>query len=326
MALSFRPIEIDILLKIEEEKASGRGEDAAVSWISWNPDNLPSCIIACLDGLGGSGAQKYPEANNWTGARLGSFSCGRALVDWFRKNRVEELGLQGYSAERIRDSVAQVLRECVEQLARQSSSGQNSPIVSRMVKSFPTTLAAVLLSLDDDAFRAIFLWAGDSRCYLLTKSGLRQMTKDDLKRDIDPFENLTKDGVMSNVVCVEGFHINYYERRLNEPFIAITATDGCFGYLNSPMAFEGIFLDTLMASSSPAEWERRLRADISAVAGDDFTLQAAAVGFEDFEMLKNYFFPTQKRFQQTYGLRLHSAKEAALRAIWNDYKRQYLGE
>ena len=318
---------IDILLKIEEEKQPCKGEDAAVSWVSWQSTNSQSALIASLDGLGGSGAQKYPNAKNWTGARLSSFTCGRALVDWFHDNQIGKLGLQGYAPEKIRDSLEQVLHECIEQIAKLSSSTQSSRIVSSMVRSFPTTIAAVLLSTEVEATRVLFLWAGDSRCYLLTKTGLRQMTKDDLKRDIDPFDNLIKDGVMSNVVCAEGFHIHFIEKRIAEPFIIITATDGCFGYLNSPMAFEALLLKTLEDSNSPSMWERKLREAIGAVTGDDYTLQAAEVGFCDFEMVKQYYLNAWERFQYLYGQRLQSAKdEEALRVIWNDYKPGYIGE
>ena len=324
MGQSVQQLNLDILLKIEEEKQVNQGEDAAVSWIA--NDHL-SGIIACLDGLGGSGAKRYSNADNWTGARLGSFSCGRALVEWFLKNHIAELRLQGYSAEKIRDSVAQVLHERIEQLATSQSSAQSSLIVSSMIRSFPTTLAAVLLSAERDAMRALFLWAGDSRCYLLTKNGLRQMTRDDLKHNIDPFDNLIKDGVMSNVVCAEGFHVNCVERRIVEPFIVITATDGCFGYVRSPMTFEEMLLETLMESNSPIEWENKLRTGIGSVTGDDYTLQAAAAGFGDFESLKQYYLPAWKKFQQRYEQRLRSARgEEELRAIWNDYKLEYMGD
>jgi serine/threonine protein phosphatase PrpC len=318
---------IDVLLKIEEEKQPGEGEDAAVSWVSRQSAGSQSALIASLDGLGGSGAKRYPNAKNWTGARLSSFSCGRALVNWFHDNQIGELGLQGYALEKIRDSLEQVLHECVEQLAKQPSPIQGSRIVSSMVRSFPTTIAAVLLSTEQGAARVLFLWAGDSRCYLLTKNGLRQMTRDDLKKNIDPFDNLIKDGVMSNVVCEEGFHIHCIEKKIAEPFMVITATDGCFGYLTSPMAFEGLLLETLEESNTPLEWEGKLREAIGAVTGDDYTLQASAVGFCDFAMLKQYYMNAWANFQHLYGSRLRSAgDEEALRSIWNEYKLEYMGE
>ena len=117
------------------------------------------------------------------------------------------------------------------------------------------------------------------------------------------------------------------EKKIAEPFMVITATDGCFGYLTSPMAFEGLLLETLEESNTPLEWEGKLREAIGAVTGDDYTLQASAVGFCDFAMLKQYYMNAWANFQHLYGSRLRSAgDEEALRSIWNEYKLEYMGE
>jgi hypothetical protein len=74
---------------------------------------------------------------------------------------------------------------------------------------------------------------------------------------------------------------------MTRPFLVIGATDGCFGYLSTPMEFEGLLLQTLMASDSVAQWESRLASSIGQVAGDDYTLCMAAYGDMDLQAMKN---------------------------------------
>lgn len=55
------------------------------------------------------------------------------------------------------------------------------------------------------------IWAGDSRAYVLKPDkGLIQLSKDDLKLDNDPFENLKNDSPLSNMICLENdFKLNH---------------------------------------------------------------------------------------------------------------------
>lgn len=311
---------IQPILSVQKEKAAGKGEDAAVCCIGGKRG-----IIASLDGCGGAGARKYQKADGWTGARIASFTCARVLAEWYQQNRIDQLGLQGYPCEKIRDSLAEAFRQKLAERTAQTSDEAGGMISGGIVRSFPTTLAAILLSEGEAAIRSLFLWAGDSRCYLLTEKGLRQTTKDDLKRNVDPFDNLTKDAPMSNMIFAGDFRINCVEEWVKKPFVAITATDGCFGYFSTPMAFESMLLETLQKADSPAAWEKAIDEEIGAVAGDDYTLQAVAVGFEDFAGLKRFYVPALNRYRQLFGKRLEAAAgQDDLRDIWNDYQREYL--
>ena len=313
---------------IEQEKEPDLGEDATISLAI--PGSKAS-LFACLDGCGGSGARQYPAANNRTGAWLASRVCGHALNDWFKANSMKELGMQGYAAGVIASSMKQALDESLFN-AKQALGKTESVIISRLIKEFPTTLAAVLLEqTDPNKVRCLYLWAGDSRGFLFTTNGLRQMTVDDVIGNLDPHENLRKDGILSNVISLGG----HYELRTNEiyvdaPCMAITATDGCFSYYSSPIELEGILLYTLMAAKNINDWERQLTEQMGEFAADDYTMQIAIIGFQTFDQLQRAYLPRTKEFREKYGKPLEQMKQAedwaGMEQLWMKYKVFYMTE
>ena len=55
--------------------------------------------------------------------------------------------------------------------------------------------------------------------------------------------NLRQDSVVSNAMSADtDFHVNHRKVELRAPFLVAGATDGCFGYLRSPMHFEHLVL------------------------------------------------------------------------------------
>lgn len=315
---------IQPILSIEVEQKRGQGEDAAVCLAV--PDGR-ALMIACLDGCGGSGAKKYAEAENWTGARIASFSCSRMISDWFFKNKIDRLGVQEYPAERIAGSLCQALQENVANMQELLGQDRKSGVVmSSMIRPFPTTLSGALLSSQNDgSLRCLFLWAGDSRGFILTRGGLVQITADDIKDRLDPFDNIEQDGVLTNVISAKPFYINVRDFTLNEPCIILTATDGCFSYFPSPMEFEITLLETLERAQSLNAWQNLLTDTIGAVASDDFTLEAVGCGFGTFEEIRRFFRPALQRFREQFGKRIAACRSRDdLRAVWNDYKQYYL--
>ena len=169
------------------------------------------------------------------------------------------------------------------------------------------------------------MWAGDSRGYVFSDSGLYQITRDDLKGEIDPFDNIEQDGVLSNVISANDFRLNVKDMVVNNRCIILVATDGCYGYLRSPMDFESMLLSSLMEASSLKSWEETLSARIGAVAADDYTLQALAIGFDTFDQLKSYYSTAYQQFQEKYGKHLKpDASQSELRTVWNSYKQRYM--
>ena len=99
------------------------------------------------------------------------------------------------------------------------------------------------------------------------------MSIDDLRQPKDPLENLRSDDALSNCICQDKpFHINVQQMSFNEPIIILSATDGCFGYLLTPMHFEYILLDCLMKSSNCKEWSEAIYKTLSPISSDDFTI------------------------------------------------------
>ena len=53
-----------------------------------------------------------------------------------------------------------------------------------------------------------------------------------------PLPSLRRDSVLSNASSADTeFHINYRRVELRSPFLVVCATDGCFGYVRTPMHF-----------------------------------------------------------------------------------------
>ena len=121
---------------------------------------------------------------------------------------------------------------------------------------------------------------------MLDKNGLAQLTKDDTHIE-DAFENLINDGALTNVLSADGkFEIHYKTMLINEPALIFAATDGCFGYIQSPMEFEYIILKSMMESGTPKMFKSQLCKELSNYAGDDLALGMMSFCFGDFLILR----------------------------------------
>lgn len=161
---------------------------------------------------------------------------------------------------------------------------------SSLIKEYPATLALICISESKTGYVIDSFWAGDSRNYLWNSNGLFQISKDDLKGELDPLQNIREDAPMSNCLSADArFVINHKridEFPLEDKFIVLSATDGCFGYYPSPMDFEKVLSDALKGAESKEDWERRLSQAFAYVTGDDFSFSVAAFGYKDFKELK----------------------------------------
>ena len=97
-------------------------------------------------------------------------------------------------------------------------------------------------------------WAGDSRAYVFEPDGARQLMSDDLRDPGDALANLRRDSVVSNAMSADTeFHVNYRRVELQAPFLLVCATDGCFGYLPTPMHFEQLVLAPLTTTRTSTD-------------------------------------------------------------------------
>lgn len=315
---------VSATLFINEEQIPGRGEDSAMGIVRPN-----AAIAVSLDGCGGAGSEQYEGAGNATGARIAAEHAGSAVRAWFLQSGFGYYGTKGCTAEILSAGMKNAIRQEIMNVKERLDTGA-SGVESRMLKKFPTTLAAVLLEvISADRIRCVSFWAGDSRTYVFSTSGLQQTSRDDIIGEGDPFDSLMYDDNLSNCVSADGdFDIHFSERELAEPCMVITATDGCFSYYVSPLQFEWILLDTLSESKSPSDWKDRLREAVGRYAGDDYTMSVMVVGFQNWNAVRRAYSARKQELEKDYLEELSEALTTAdrekHRTIWLRYKKKYM--
>lgn len=262
-------------------KVPGEGEDA-------DPilrDREDGGLVAVFDGMGGAGGTVYQTPD---GPRTGAYLASRGVRDVVEKRMLELLEADG---ELDGAGVAEDLRRRIEQALQMRLSELHAPasgLRSRLLRALPTTMALAVVQRTAPAGRqwtGHLFWAGDSRAYLLSpESGVQQLTTDDIRDRGDALTNLREDSVISNAISADTtFVINQQAVEVDTPFFLMAATDGCFGYLPSPMHFEELILRTLVESPDPQEWSAALQAGISSVTGDDAAMAVLGVGADHDE-------------------------------------------
>lgn len=318
---------VTFTLSIFEEKCPQRGEDAPLRQTYGDR----AAMIACMDGCGGSGGRSYPQFGGWSGARIASRLIGNTLADWFQSADIGNCGTSHIPPEELAAQLQELLSARLKKV-KADIPAQSSVVASRLSKTMPTTLASVLVEAEGkNHCRICSFWAGDSRTYYFPVSGLRQTSRDDIRSREDPFDSLINDGILSNVINADtDFRIRSSCTYTEEPCMVLTATDGCFSYFPSPMSLEEVLLRTLMEARCPLDWENALRKEIGAVAGDDYTLQLAVVGFSNFHALQTAYASRWEYFKREYADPMRQAfannDPAQHRALWMTYKTTYMSE
>jgi len=184
------------------------------------------------------------------------------------------------------------------------------------------------------------LWAGDSRAYVFEPAGARQLTTDDLRDPGDAMANLRQDSVVSNAMSADtDFHVNYRRVELRAPFLVACATDGCFGYMRTPMHFEHLVLSRMQDARNTTSWSTSMQAEIAKVTGDDAAMSMIGVGasMKEFRAL---FAPRLAELEEQFIgpldnltdavaaaerelQELRQRQLAATAAIWSRYKADY---
>lgn len=280
-------------------------------------------ILGVFDGCGGAGARKHEFYSGKTEAYIASRLCAGSFYDSFRATFPCEL-----SASRLCDEVfsANAIHKLTKFQPPKDESGFR--ITGSMVRTLPTTAAVTLIQQEDNGEVVISaIWAGDSRVYLLNSDGLAQLTVDDTSVP-DPMENIYEDGVLRNVFCSDRkVTVHCKTIKIKPPFVVLAATDGCFGYVSTPMEFEGILLNTLLNADTPAEWERKMEEHIGRSAGDDHTLCLASFGYISFAALQKslanrYAYVSEKYLKPVEKLPVDDRQSRY--ELWNQYQADYM--
>jgi serine/threonine protein phosphatase PrpC len=297
-------------------------------------------LLGVFDGMGGAGGTVYetPEGRR-TGAYLGS-RIARDVVEERMLDQLEpDWHLNGKAAARnLEHSVQQALKQRLQEL-----NPAPSGLRSRLIRALPTTMAVVALQRTQPGgpnWAGHVFWAGDSRVYVFEARGASQLSTDDLRDPGDALANLRRDSVVSNALSADtAFHINYRRVELHSPFLVVCATDGCFGYVRTPMHFEYLVLSHLLEARSTEAWSSALQAEIVAITGDDAAMSTLGVG-ADLKEFQKLFAPRVAELASDFIEPLDELSDAVTRAEhelralqsrqldemterWNRYKSEY---
>jgi serine/threonine protein phosphatase PrpC len=297
-------------------------------------------LVGVFDGMGGAGGTVYETQD---GRRTGAYLASRIARDVVEQRMLDLLepdwNLNGKAAASdLQRSVQQALRQRLEEL-----NPAPSGLRSRLIRALPTTMALVALQRTQSGgpmWACHIFWAGDSRAYVFESTGARQLTTDDLRDPGDALANLRRDSVVSNAMSADTeFRVNYRRADLRAPFLVICATDGCFGYVPTPMHFEYLVLRRLQESRNTDVWSTSLQAEIAAVTGDDAAMSTLGVG-ADFKEFQKLFAPRVAELASAFIAPLDELRSAVTRAEqelqalrsrqlvemtdrWNQYKSGY---
>ena len=295
-----------------QDKICDKGEDSYLLNVNEN-----AAFFGVFDGCGGIGSRIYQEYGNRTGAYIASRAVSSTLADWFLEWSESASGREPEAEIRERiDCALQAYSSAVE---------SRSMLKGNMKKEFPTTLACGIAGYDSGRKRltADFIWCGDSRGFSLDAGGLHQWTKDDVYRQ-DAMSNIRNDGALTNVVSAShAYELHSIRGEWDAPVMLFAATDGCYEYPPSPMHFEYVLLNCLQISESLAEWEDRVKREIGACAGDDFTLCGGLFGFENYAAVQAYYRARGNQLQRDYIDRFSRGDDKNNLELWEQYRTQY---
>lgn len=318
-------------ISINIPKKKDKGEDADP--LIYRHDNL--AFVGVFDGMGGSGATEYTTPN---GVHTGAYFASRRVCKTC-KGYINEATSDVLNTDTLSKQIKEDLTQCMEQYGIKPSG-----LRSAIIRILPTTLAIIGAYTEGNNTHITSYWCGDSRNYILTKQGLLQVSVDDLSKKQDPLENLRNDESLSNCICQDKpFAIHTKDCGVyTEPIMIISATDGCFGYLKSPMHFEYLLLSTLLSSQNSEEWQHKLEDYLSPISGDDFSLGIAMIGGDfkywrasivnRFSMLKNNFISPIDNIEEEIVRKQEWIANAqkdmfdTITNLWGNYKELYMSQ
>jgi hypothetical protein len=280
-------------------------------------------MLGAFDGCGGAGAKKHDYYSGHTEAYMASRLCAGSFYDLFRKHFPCNQSATSITKEVF---APQTEKRLIEFGPPKDTTGFQ--IKGSSVRTLPSTAAVAVIQQDTDGSMVVTaIWAGDSRVYIMDSLGLAQLTVDDTTVT-DPMMNIYEDGILKNILCSDRpIDLHCKTIRMKEPFVVFCATDGCFGYLSTPMEFEGVLLETLLKSKCVAEWENKLADVISSVAGDDHTLCLAAYGYGSYSTIQKCFIERLNYIETYYLLpvsKIPVEDRDSRFELWNSYRDNYM--
>lgn len=304
---------LDTIFLINQEVIKDCGEDSY-----YCAHCKSSAIISVFDGCGGLGSRTYQSFQRHTGAYMASRTVSGAVHDWYHDHR----STKWKNPDQLIECLDRYIKKAYDICS--SKGAESLKIRGSMVRDYPTTAAIALAEEDGSNINLHVMWAGDSRVYLIDSQGLAQLTEDDTDSE-DAMDNLTSDGVLTNLLSSDGrYEIHYRNIKLNHPAIVFAATDGCFGYIPTPMEFEFLLLKALVESETPTGFKHRINSCFQDYAGDDFTLGFMSFSYGSFENMRKSFTGRVEELERKYICNLaEDRNEQAVMKLWKKYRPVY---
>lgn len=264
---------------LNHEHIENRGEDADPI-CPFGDTTADFGFTGVFDGMGGAGSRSHELANGETHTE--AYLASRYVRDVVSDIIDDICPVENLDPKRIESEIKLKLKEYKEELGIKACGLRSS-----MVKTLPTTLAMTTWQSIGDEITVNSFWAGDSRNYIMFEDGLRMLSLDHVRGERDAMTTLHDDPPMYNCVAEDlNFFIDKKTIKTTNPFVLISCTDGCFGYLQSPMHFEYILTYTMLKSNSIDEWKDNLDKCLKPISGDDysFVIQIVGCSFNDFKI------------------------------------------
>ena len=301
-------------LLIEHTPSKDRHEDSYCFDFSRRDMHL----LAVFDGCGGLGARHYPALADRTGAFIAAQTCARIVGNRFDRLSPEDLSDTAQFAQSLCAKITADLTRLEENFA------DKNKLLGSMVRTMPCTASVALVhpGVLPESLSVTALNAGDSRVYVLTaEGGLMQLTRDDLRGEPDALMNLYVSAPLSNVINIdEPFSLRVRSVDYTIPFAVLTASDGVFSYVRTPMDFENLLLRSLTDAASFEEFEAAFREGVSAIAGDDATAVMAFYGWKHFSDLQKSFAKRSRAVSEICARLDEGPSDDAIEDAWLKYK------
>lgn len=122
--------------------------------------------------------------------------------------------------------------------------------------------------------------------------------------------------------------VDLHEKKIccSDPCVVMTATDGCFGYVESPIHFEILLLDTLLQSYCIEDWQEKLFGILKKISADDYTMCLAGFGYATFDELRATFEKRHEFLMKAYLSKWNKSSEEQQRKMWLEYAEDYLSD